>query len=146
MANESRLTDRECLRQGKLPLALCALSTTEGKFSQILKSVIPTQLTEDYMLVVAGLAYTVKAETEEEAELKLLDYLTEIDYLLTRVRDLDTGSYVNHELGDIKNKLEELSNGIDILKIWTSARQDDDERVADINQKEEQAISIIIKT
>lgn len=66
------------------------------------------------MLVVASLAYTVEAETEDEAEDKLLEFLTEY---------APSGS-----------------DDCAILKIWVSARQDDDERVADLTAKEESAL------
>jgi hypothetical protein len=64
-------------------------------------------------LAVAGLAYTVEAETEEQAENMLLDFLSSID----------------------------ISNDqCHILKIWVSARQDAAERVQVLQQKEQEAL------
>lgn len=64
-------------------------------------------------LVVAGLAYTVDAESEEQAEDILLDFLSSID----------TSNDQCH-----------------ILKIWVSARQQEAERIQDLASKEQEAL------
>lgn len=64
-------------------------------------------------LVVAGLAYTVDAESEEQAEDILLDFL---------------------------DKTCPSDDRCQILKLWVSARQNADDRVEDLKHKEEKAL------
>lgn len=64
-------------------------------------------------LVVAGLAYTVEADSEEEAEDLLLDFLDKIDLSGDRCA---------------------------ILKLWVSAKQDTAERVRELELKEKEAL------
>lgn len=64
-------------------------------------------------LVVAGLAYSVEAESEDQAESILLNFLTD------------------HIAWD---------SSCQVLKLWVSARQDSDDRVEDLKHKEEEAL------
>lgn len=64
-------------------------------------------------LVVAGLAYTVEAETEDEAEDILLDFLSSIDC---------------------------SNDQCHILKMGVSARQGSAERIQDLASKEQEAL------
>jgi hypothetical protein len=64
-------------------------------------------------LVVAGLAYTVEADSEDEAEDTLLHFLDSIQL---------------------------SSDQCHILKVWVSARQLAAERVQDLANKEQEAI------
>lgn len=64
-------------------------------------------------LVVASLAYFVEAESEDQAESILLDFLT------------------NHLAWD---------TSCQVLKLWVSARQDEASRVQDLKHKEEEAL------
>lgn len=64
-------------------------------------------------LVVAGLAYAVEAESEEQAEDTLLDFL---------------------------DSLHLSGNNCQIVKLWVSARQDGDDRLEDLKRKEEEAL------
>jgi hypothetical protein len=70
------------------------------------------------MIVVAGLAYDVVADNEELAETILLNYLSD------NMRISHPGP----------------AGACHILKIWVSARQNDKERVQDLQQKERDAL------